>query len=48
MTQDYLDILNNKLDFKLYNDVITTGLLSNYLRYYILINSWFMRSTIQI
>jgi len=31
-TQDYLDILDDKLDFKLYNDVITTGLLSNYFK----------------
>jgi P4 family phage/plasmid primase-like protien len=32
MTQDYCDILDNCLDFKLYNDVVTTGLLSNYFK----------------
>ena len=35
MTQDYLDILNDKLDFKFYNYVITTGLLSNYFKNFI-------------
>ena len=32
MTQDYRDILDDNLDFKLYNDVVTTCLLSNYLK----------------
>jgi hypothetical protein len=32
MTQDYCDILDDNLDFKLYNDVVTTGLLSNYFK----------------
>jgi len=45
MTQDYCDILDDNLDFKLYNDVVTTGLLSNYFK--ILYSDKFMVHDVQ-
>lgn len=32
MCQDYLEILDDNLDFKLYNELTTTGLLANYFK----------------
>ena len=32
MNQDYLEILNDSLDFKLYNEITTSGLIANYFK----------------
>jgi len=32
MDQDYLEILDDNLDFKIYNEITTTGLLANYFK----------------